>query len=146
MNPVKPVPMSTAITERVSIKNSFDALADHSAGPMDVPILDLVFESKRKLRNKTKHKKRFINDECNCSGSYSLVDGAAHDGSFLIVQPQRSMATRTSSYTVAMSTTTTLSSSSTEAMSITYYHTEQQGEGEVYIHKYVGWEPFRICR
>ena len=71
MRPVRPVLMSGKGNASVSIKNSFDASGEHSAGPMDVPIFDLVVESRRNMRNKTNHKKKFLSDGCNCAGSCS---------------------------------------------------------------------------
>ena len=50
----------------VSVKNSFDALADRHDSPIDVPITDLVVTSKRRIRNTTKNKLKFID---NCSSS-----------------------------------------------------------------------------
>ena len=56
----------------VSVKNSFDALADRHDRPVDVrirhdrpidvPIADLIVTSKRRIRNKTKNKQKFIDN------------------------------------------------------------------------------------
>ena len=51
----------------LSVKKSFDALADRHYSPVDVPILDLVVTSKRTMGNNTKHKTKFIDNKCDWS-------------------------------------------------------------------------------
>ena len=51
----------------VSVKNSFDALADQHDSPIDVPILVLVVTSKRKISNKARNKTKTIDNKCDCS-------------------------------------------------------------------------------
>ena len=51
VKPVCPSLMTGKGNASVSTKNSFDALGEHCACPMNVPILDLVVESRRKVRN-----------------------------------------------------------------------------------------------
>ena len=59
----------------VSVKNSFDALADRHDSPIDVPILDLVVTSRRKIRNKTKNDTKFIDNKCDCSSHPTTSTG-----------------------------------------------------------------------
>ena len=51
----------------IVINNSLNAFDDDNT--FTVPIIDLVFTSKRKLRNKTMKKKRLNTDACNWSTS-----------------------------------------------------------------------------
>ena len=54
----------------IPTKNAFDSLADSS---FEVPIADLIVPARR-VRNKTRHKKKFIDQcggNCGCSGSLS---------------------------------------------------------------------------
>ena len=64
-----------AVAPIVSVKNSFDSLADRHDSPIDVPITDLIVTPRRNIRNKTKNKLKFIDNRCDCSSHPTTSKG-----------------------------------------------------------------------